>query len=462
MKVKQIYVTAPSSLCGGEWLGIFVEKLKMAFDRTTRQTFNWVVKSNENDDWSRNIAESDFFMVILDAHENHNDAYLNELYAISDNVQKKAAKELPAHFIFKICLTPSKDIRQPALFQPLCGYNFFEYTGRKDNLSVFSFDEQDQNVKAWKQLLDMAFDFKEIYSAPTTKEMGLEINKKNLYLSLCTSDLLAVRSEIKRELQHLGYNVLPKIDLMHNFSDFDDIVTENLQVCSYVLQLVGVKYGEIPADQKISVFERENNLFGNFLKSNNNLTRLIWIPDSVRNKEQKQELYINRLKQKEADQSTEIIESTVDEFKEILKLRLSVKPAESPLPSSKGEVYYITSNQKAVESFKQYILQHNLSLQTLDLNDKENLYQQHLELLKRTNHVIIDWVKKDRQWLNSKLSDLIKAPGMGKKQNFTSIGIITNGVQPDIQGYKSWLPDIQIMQQENHEEINKFLEKIHD
>lgn len=54
----------------------------------------------------------------------------------------------------------------------------FEYTGRKDNLSVFSFDEQDQNVKAWKQLLDMAFDFKEIYSAPTTKEMGIEINQK--------------------------------------------------------------------------------------------------------------------------------------------------------------------------------------------------------------------------------------------------------------------------------------------
>ncbi len=462
MKVKQIYITAPSSISGGEWLGIFVDKLKMAFDRTTHQSFKWVVKEPNNDDWSKDIAESDFFIVILDAHENHNESYLNELYAISDNVQKKAKKELPANFVFKICLTPSKDIRQPALLQPLCGYNFYEYTGRKDMLSIISFDEQEQNVKAWKQLLDMAFDFKEIISVPLANENESELNQKDIYLSLCTSDLLAVRSEIKRELQHLGYNVLPKIDLMHNFSDFDEIVTENLQTCSFVIQLVGAKYGEVPADQKISLFERENNLFGNFLKSSNSLSRLIWIPDSMRSKEQKQELFISRLKQKESDQSTEIIESTVDEFKEILTLRLSLGLTESPSTNVKGEVYYITNSQSAGETFRQNAGQFNLILHTLDFNEKVNLYQQHLELLRRTNHVIIDWVKKDRQWLNSKLSDLVKAPGMGKKQNFTSIGIITNGVQPDIQGYKSWLPDIQIIQQENHEEIKKFLEKIRD
>jgi hypothetical protein len=454
-----LYITSPKTICTSKWMGFFVQKLQMALSRTSNVSINYIIKNSEKEVWQDAINKASFFIAILDANENADESYLNELYAISDKLQNSS--HLPEKSqLFKISLSPDKDIHQPAIFRQLCGYNFFEFFGRKETITVLDFNNKEQSAIAWNLLLDLAFDFKDSLNAVKKKDDKNIQEQKYIYLSRCSSDIITIRDELKRELQHLGFSVLPKTDISFNTETIENIIQDNLGKSSYVIELLGGKYGDIKQGENISLIEKENTIISNALAQLPNLHRLVWIPDFLKRKEQRQELYINRIKQKEADSTTEIIESSTDEFKDILALRLIKGQKHILQKSIAGEVYLIVPPESNYDQINELAQSLNLKLNTIDQGNQETLYHQHLDLLAQSNNILIHWVNKDQYWLKSKLSDLVKAPGLGKKEPFHTIGIMANGTPPDLTTVLNWLPDIKVIQHDNTEEIKKHFQRI--
>ena len=147
------------------------------------------------------LENTDVFITLLDGNENEDEKYLNELYAISDEIQKRGESVVK---LYKIYLSPEKDIKQPAIFKPLAGYAFYELIGRSEKIKKIDFNNKDQNTKAWNLLLDLAFDFKAKTEENNWQDKE-ESNKedKYIYITRCSSDLYPVRDELKRDLKLL-------------------------------------------------------------------------------------------------------------------------------------------------------------------------------------------------------------------------------------------------------------------
>lgn len=455
---NKIYVTAPESILETDWMNLFRQKLSMAFLRTCGKNIEFLFKTSETTDWNSLINQAKFFIPILAIDDNSDEHYLNELYSISDKLLKK--KNDIQNQLFKVCLGPSNHIQQPAIFKSLYGYNFFEYFGRKETITVLDFNKKEHSVEAWNLLLDLAFDFKQTLETFEPETENDKKKNKYVYLTLCSSDLTATRDELKRELQHYGYTVLPKTDLSLEPEELYDLVSKNLEKCAYVVQLLGGKYGEIEQGEKESIFEKEHHAISSIQKNMPSIRRLIWVPETLKRKEHRQELFINRIKQRDSDHHTEVIESSLDEFKDILAQRLVFGNAAPQTDSAKGEIYLITPPNTNFDNYSDIAESLNIKFATIDQTNQENLYHQHLKLLSNSSNILILWVNKDHFWLRSKLSDLVKAPGFGRKDPYENIGILANGTAPDLASFSSWLPDIKIIPYDNSTELKSFLQKI--
>jgi hypothetical protein len=454
-----IYITSPKSYCRTDWQKTFVKKLTMALSRTVSVKVNFIVKDEDDDSYLENINKADFFFTLLDAAENGDEQYLNELYAINDNLHSSGAKA--ENKIFKICLNPSNNIKQPLSLKSLCGYNFFEFFGRKETIIPLEFNSREHSVKAWNLILDIAFDFNQIIEQ-SVMNIDDASEAKSIYLSRTSSDLMATRDEVKRELQHNGFNVLPKTDITINSQNLEADVFETIENCDFVIEILGSKYGSVKTGEKISVYEREHNAIGEAQKKLQNIHRLIWIPDFLKRKEHRQELYISRIKQKDSDFNTQVVESSFDEFKEILNQQIN---GTIPIPHKEavaGELYFITPAESNIGNYNEMANAQNLRLNTIDHSNEDTLYHQHLDLLAKSDNIVILWINKDQFWLRSKLSDLVKAPGLGRKEPFKSISILANGTTPDLTNYSSWLPNINIIPYDNSDALNSFFKELTD
>ena len=140
------------------------------------------------------------------------------------------------------------------------------------------------------------------------------------------------------------------------------------------------------------------------------------------------------------------------------RLHNEQKKTISPLIS--GEVYLISTPETKHDDLEILAQSLKLKLRTLNHSNEATLYHQHIDLLTNSNNILIHWVNKDQFWLKSKLSDLVKAPGLGKTDPYNSIGILTNGTSPDLTTYTNWLPNIHVIQHDNIEELRKFFQRI--
>jgi predicted nuclease of predicted toxin-antitoxin system len=163
------------------------------------------------------------------------------------------------------------------------------------------------------------------------------------------------------------------------------------------------------------------------------LKRYIWIPAHTKTNDQRQTLFLNRLKRDEAGINTEIIESPIETFKTILAGRLNdnhfyIKEDYDNI----FKIYLITEEtlSKEVEKIYSTLTLSGLKAVTLDISEQIGIYARHLQKLRDCDSVIIYQQGDNKFWLNSKLRDIIKAPGIGREKPFKKV-VIISGNLPD-------------------------------
>ena len=263
---------------------------------------------------------------------------------------------------------------------------------------------------------------------------------KTIYLASTGLDLLTQRDIIKRELKRHGYEVLPSRSLPKDKDELEAMVREDLVKCRMSIHMVGEDYGYKPTGSDISVVEIQNNLADAFTaemsaynhKHNNEkpFSRLVWLSPDLKNVSERQRIFIEDIKSKAAllDEA-EVLQIQLQELKSIIKEELVtggrinfLKYMENVDGSSGGgsqQVYLITDKADLDGSKKLSKILEKQGLKVLlpafegEVADIRTVHQ---ENLRRCDGSIIYYDKANPEWIRTKLSDLLKAPGMGRSK----------------------------------------------
>ena len=458
------------------WAQKFCEYLSVVMRRLSNRELTFMLhddlrarKTLIGDNVNEIFSKTAIFIAILSPEYAKSASYLKEIEEIYNTIYKnKEAGQRNINRIFKVNKTPLSEDQQPACFLNEISYNFFEINRYSKKARTFEIsDESGPEEKFWFKLVDLAYDICSSLDMLTSDDITLPGNKQFVYLAETTFDQAENRDEIKRELQHMGYGILPLINLPNDAEKMESLIKSYLKRSVLSIHVMGAQYGDLIKNSNFSIPDFQNRIVRSFLENKDEkslLHRIIWIPSDLKISDQRQTLYLNRLKRDDAFKNSEIIEAPVELFKTIIRTKSSQLGQSTEEKYDNLKVYLICEEeeeQETVKKYKEHLEQNGLYvLEFASVLKEQNNVTQHKKSLIDADAVIIYQGKSTKSWLISKVHDLIKAPGFGKQKKFLSVGIISNESLDD--ELVKFLPETEIIQAKDADMsfITNFIEKI--
>jgi hypothetical protein len=451
-----VYITFPKTGTGDLWIQKFIDNLKFSAGKILGERFEFRIKNihfesvNSVDSFSAN----DLFIIIFPSKPDENTDFQSELNSIAKIVGLDENSRMGSSRIFKILLSPNDSIPQPDFIKMLIGYNFFDSAGKRK--AILPLDFEHNNQKTWARILDLVYDIKEVFF--DTSENEKSSSKHCVYLGSCSEDQWNTRDDIRRELQHFGFRILPAINLPLEKARIEEVVLENLKKSKFIIQVLGEQYGPMSAEGRNSVFEIESLAIKNYLSENNDITGFIWIPAELKVSDSKQELFINRIKRDDSLKQSQIIESAPAEFKEIIA-RFVETGKRKVGAKDLVDLYIISQQDNNTASLESMASRKNIIFRKDKENGRVISYQQHLDILENTNNVLIQYDNADFDWLKSKTGDAVKALGMGREEPFRQI-VIQSKESIDLSEFTPLLPSLENIAENDSNSLENFFNNI--
>lgn len=342
--------------------------------------------------------------------------------------------------VFKIVKSPIEREEQPDFLKIMLGYDLFNLdyeTGHAEEFREFFGPEAEKMY--WMKLADLAYD---IYQ--TIKDLNVEREYNNnfipdgkpgaIYLADTGLDLIIQRDIIRRELLRHGFRVLPEATLPLDIHEFENAVKNDLKECRLSIHLMGDSYGEVLKGSDESVPEIQNRLAAQHDKDNtesganpDDFIRLVWIPSNSNPESEKQKSVLENLRREsDAESEAEILQTPLEDLKTII-MNILVHNDMSYIRSKKymdkeengqQRVYLIHEPQDHQELEPVISYLHKQGFQIIPTDFEGNniqLRHKHQDKLTFCDAVLVVYNSGNLQWLISKLLDVLKAPGFGRK-----------------------------------------------
>lgn len=376
------------------------------------------------------LGKTAVFVTILSPEYGSSESYQKELQEIFNAVYEGSDDSgRKVNRIFKVLTAPVALEEQPGCLKNEIEYNFFEINRYNKKSRTFDMNEGEQpEEKFWFKLMDLAYDIQntlDLYSGDDPHNFD---RKKFVYLAETSIDQTENRDEIRRELQHLGYNILPLINLPSDGDRIESLVKNYLGRSVLSVHLMGGMYGEFVKNSKHSMLDLQSKIVREYIQtSTSNLKRIIWIPSDLKTNDQRQSLYLNRLKRDESREETEIIEAPLEVFKNILRNKIQEldNPGKKSTKRKKVYLIYDKASKAELQDLKTRLSEQEIDSLELDLDVQvPGLITAHKQNLVNADAVLIYQGSSNSRWISSKVRDLVKAPGFGKEKPFTAVGII--------------------------------------
>ena len=443
MKEQNIYITFPGNLVETDekmysYINQFIDHLRVVLHRFIQDKGKIYSKGKdfENNERSTYLKKSSKVIFFIHPDFSENEDYLDELQQACTHVALDGVNILNGFSgMFKLILEPLKAPLSIKCLEDLLPYDFFERNAFNRKVKSYDIGETTSNSSLYSKLLDLGFDISKSLEADSKSFKINGDKEKTVYLALTTLDQQQARDEIKRELLHYGFRVLPAINLPMNGEEFREIMLENLNHSSAVVQLMGASYGDLMRGTKHSMPDYQNLVIREYQQQaeGSDFQRYIWIPQNLKINDQRQSLYVKRIRRDDAGANTEFIESPLETFKTLLITRLTIADSvEKPEYENLSKVYILAEEDSDanLQQLSNMLSLSGLKVFTLNYDVQAGLYARHLQALRDCDGLIVYQRKENPYWLDSKLRDIIKAPGIGKTKAFKKVIISTN-LEPD-------------------------------
>lgn len=343
-------------------------------------------------------------------------------------------------------------------------YNFYDSQSNKiDDLT-----SNIQNIKnsVWIKISDLSFEIRN--KLKTNKDKEQKTSNKTIFFAETSPDQNKNRDYLIREFRHRGYGILPLGQMSNDMLNFSEEVQKCMSDSIISIHLVGNHYAPLLNNIEVSKVELQNDIFSEVIATTNkDLTRLVLISPGIKPRSEKQKKYIESFKRNiELHKNTEIIQTPLEDFKTIILKRIDPQLSEteekiinsSSVPNKsiylikdKTEIKGFDTIQKAIQDAGFDVIE------TKWRSNKIELIKQHQWNLVNSDGVIISYNSNNIQWLNSKLTDIVKSPGIGRKKPFKFKILFTNS---NIDNLNIRISDLEIINSNDSKSIKFVLDKI--
>jgi hypothetical protein len=367
--------------------------------------------------------------------------------------------------LFKVFKTPLTILEQPPRLRELLGYEMYQLDPESGEIREYTdYFSTEAERQYWMKMVDLTYDIYETLLSLKNEYRRNEVNifkRKTIYLAETGHDLSVQRNIIKRELQRHGYNVLPNQTLPGTLKDLDESTLS--------IHLIGSAYGEIPEGSERSVVDVQNRLAAEKTatarQNKQEFSRLIWIAPNLAHASERQKAFIENIKRDvEAQEGAEILQTSLEDFKNIMREELVDAGEKQILDETGGRAIYLMHDRIDHQEVKPYIelLQRSGFKVLVPEFEGEllELRQKHIDNLRNLDAAIIYKGKVNEQWVRMKALDLLKAPGFGRKKPILAKAIVAPPGSVNAETFKSQnLRVIEGDQQRSIESLKAFLEE---
>ncbi len=349
--------------------------------------------------------------------------------------------------IFKVEKVNVPLVKLPAELQGMTGYAFYYIDEKANRPRELSPEAGPHAIEYWQKIDDVAQDITSLLedmknrggmaeaSVISQPIVQSDSSQSIIYLAETSFDLAPQYDRIKRELQERGHTVLPNRPLPLNGPALQQAVSEYLSVCKLSIHLIGENYGVIPEAADRSVVCLQNELAAE-RSQDESFARLIWMPEGLQAKEERQQNFIKYLKYDQtAQQGADLLETSIEELKTYIqdKLRPTVKPAAQPSSNANDgpvRVYLICDTQDFdnIAPVEDYFYNQGYEVVLpIREGDEAEVREDHKESLLMCDAVVIFYGNTGEGWLRTKLRDLQKIAGYGRTKPMLAKGIYIGG-----------------------------------
>jgi hypothetical protein len=339
---------------------------------------------------------------------------LSELRRYAEIRKEKSGTARVRSPIFKVVKTPCEpDHSEPAELREVLGYPFFQLNARGVARELRLTLGPDERCRYFDRLYDLAHDIQEMM---TLLDRDEPLPAKGVvYLAETTYDLASRRDEIRRDLQQRGYEVLPARPVPWNTPDFRQAVRDDLARCTLSVHLIGGCSGIVPEGEEEPIVALQTALAAEESAARF-FPRLLWLPEGLEAKQQRQKDFIDRLLTDRSDHpGLELLRVPLEELKTVLQDKLNARPpAPPPVRASRSRVYLICheSDVDAVGELRDSLDQNGCDVDLpLFAGDEAERSAYHKELLRMNDAAVVYYGAASEAWLRFKLLDLRKAAG---------------------------------------------------
>jgi hypothetical protein len=245
------------------------------------------------------------------------------------------------------------------------------------------------------------------------------VDKPTVYLAETNYYLEEQRDGIKQWLTERGYGVLPDQDLPLVYAKSIETIDHMLNRCAISIHLLGKEYGVVPDNTDKSIIRIQYEQAGGKSRQGR-LRRLIWFSPEINREDNRQRLFIDRVKA-DPHPGDEIIDTPLTDLKAKISQKLPMmaekKPEGSEEEKPPQDIYLLCDRRdldqvKPLEDFL-YYSGCNVILPAFKGEESE-LQQNHRENLKSCHAVMIYYGQANDLWLRSIYQDLKKIAGYGR------------------------------------------------
>lgn len=237
--------------------------------------------------------------------------------------------------------------------------------------------------------------------------------RRRVFLSFTEITHNADRENLRRDLNDLGFDIVPDKPLSTDIKLCSDQITEALESVHLIIHIIPPIYTPYFINHQLSLAEHQCILSAEFLRNSSSPPhRIIWLASSHIISDEENQVFIERIQRDhEQTQGSTVLKSTIEDLKKLYRHILLNVDADSEQKSDAPDIYLISDNGINVDYD---VLKKTLASKKVKIerNYKGIKYNQHLRMLAKASNVVLVYSQENEQWLKVKANDILKSRGL--------------------------------------------------
>lgn len=309
---------------------------------------------------------------------------------------------------------------------------FWDKLYATDEIRLFRRDILESQAQYWEKVIDLVVEL-------STNQIANETvaKREKVYLS---QDIISYNAEIenlKRDLNDLGYDVVPDTVLSNSFDECTNQVNNSLNSVRLIIHFIPPIYNTFFINQHLSLAEHQCNLSADYVeRASTKPHRIIWIPSAYEITDEENQVFVEKIQRDEKQtRNTMILKSSIEDLKKYYRKILRGEGQLDKNLSETTDVYIVTDSNLT----GQYLnLKKSFEANNLSVCDNYSgiTYSQHLSMLAKAKIVVVCYSINNEQWLRVKVNDIQKSKGLESFNPFEKLLLLKVDKNLDVKDYE--------------------------